>query len=680
MEKLTRFSLIFSGLLGSSGFASAQTAGDTLDAGIYSQKVVVTASKIPESRGNVTQQIDVLSPEGLQAIPALTGNLAEALQFVPGNSVKVLSRNDANWGAYGGIGPKYSTFMLGGLPIDAFTDVQALRLSAIDRIEIQRGPASVLYPNYLSQDFAGNQSPLTGTVNLILKEVVSEPRTVLAGSFGSFNTLSRGFSTEQNLLSASVIAGGFFESSDYTNYGSPGSWLNMTKDPEYRKEIWYGGLTLPFENQKVTFFANRANHSGDAGREHRKFENQYDLINAGYSVQLNEGLFYQINTGIRYTERKGQEDKADPVTGIRNLDSENGVDQHFILAENTLTWEHFSGNTLSAGADFQLADYQTWSKKPGATRSTGNKAEGYQVGFYAQEEVQADNLVFRGGIRINHTGYLIDRLEGGIPGEKEKSWTPVLWSAGMKVNLSENASVFANAGSSFMAPGLKSVGGTLTAVQLTDSSSNGQVPNKNLKPESGIGIDGGMNLQIMPEVFTSIRGFYTTVTDAIVENSVSQNPSRSQSVNAGTTTARGVEAEIRVMPIQEVTVFSTLTWTETTVENPRNPDQDGSDVPFVPDLTMNGGATVNLEPLNLILTGVVHYSGKIVDSLSKKDRQSYDQGLVVSLSGEWTVFRAEKSRLNLTGSVYNLTDNQFDMPWQFKDTGRALTAGLQLTF
>lgn len=141
-----------------------------------------------------------------------------------------------------------------------------------------------------------------------------------------------------------------------------------------------------------------------------------------------------------------------------------------------------------------------------------------------------------------------------------------------------------------------------------------------------------------------------------------------------------MEAEVRLIPIQEVTLFSTLTWTETTVENPKNPDQDGSNVPFVPDLTMNGGVTVNLDPMGLILTGVVHYSGKIYDSLSKKDRLSYDQGLVVSLSGEWTVFRAENSRLSLTGSVYNLTDDQYDMPWQFKDTGRALTAGLQLTF
>ena len=41
----------------------------------------------------------------------------------------------------------------------------------------------VLYSNYLSQDFAGNQSPLAGTINLVLKEkidkTVKEPETII---------------------------------------------------------------------------------------------------------------------------------------------------------------------------------------------------------------------------------------------------------------------------------------------------------------------------------------------------------------------------------------------------------------------------------------------------------------------------------------------------------------------
>jgi len=145
---------------------SQETINDTLTI----DEVVVTGSKMPQLIGNVTQKIDIIDSKEIGNLVSGNRNVSEALMYKPGASVSALSRNDANWGTYGGIGPKYSTFMLQGLPIDAFVDPMALDLNAIDHIEVQRGPASVLYPNYLSQDFAGNQSPLAGTVNLILKD------------------------------------------------------------------------------------------------------------------------------------------------------------------------------------------------------------------------------------------------------------------------------------------------------------------------------------------------------------------------------------------------------------------------------------------------------------------------------------------------------------------------------
>ncbi len=104
-------------------------------------------------------------------------NVCEAIAGLPGASVSVPSRKDANWETYGGIGPKYSTYMLQGWSLDAFVDPMSLDLNAIDHIEVQRGPASVFYPNYLSQSFAGSQSPITGTINLILKEKIEQPKT-----------------------------------------------------------------------------------------------------------------------------------------------------------------------------------------------------------------------------------------------------------------------------------------------------------------------------------------------------------------------------------------------------------------------------------------------------------------------------------------------------------------------
>jgi hypothetical protein len=80
-------------------------------------------------------------------------------------AVTVLSRNDANWGSYGGLGPNYNSYLLDGLPVDAFVDTMSLAPWAFQSIEMYQGPASVLYSNYLSMDFAGVRAPLAGITN-----------------------------------------------------------------------------------------------------------------------------------------------------------------------------------------------------------------------------------------------------------------------------------------------------------------------------------------------------------------------------------------------------------------------------------------------------------------------------------------------------------------------------------
>jgi len=225
--------------------------------------IVFTPSKLPQAEGNVTQKIDIVTLREIETSITGNRNVCEVISGLPGASITVLSRNDANWGTYGGIGPKYSTYMLQGIPVDAFIDPMSLDLAVLDRIEVQRGPASVIYPNYLSQDFAGIQSPLSGTVNLILKSRIEKPATSIQTSYGSYNTLNAQILHQNRIGGFNYFAGVNYEMSDYTNYGTDGSWLNMQKDPAYRKTKIYGGLTFfpgNDDNQKITFFFQKTFH------------------------------------------------------------------------------------------------------------------------------------------------------------------------------------------------------------------------------------------------------------------------------------------------------------------------------------------------------------------------------------------------------------------------------------
>src|SRR5690606_32913091 len=71
--------------------------------------LVVTATKVAQSRDSVAEDIVVLPGVVLEHHPAPTRNIAELLHHAAGQFVNVLSRNDANWGAFAGLGPKYNS-------------------------------------------------------------------------------------------------------------------------------------------------------------------------------------------------------------------------------------------------------------------------------------------------------------------------------------------------------------------------------------------------------------------------------------------------------------------------------------------------------------------------------------------------------------------------------------------
>ena len=96
--------------------APGEEADKAADSKVYDmQEFVVTESKLPQNQENVTQRIEVINQQQIDRTPLGMGNLSELFRYQPGTFVSVLSRNDANWGSYGGLGPKYSGYLLDGI-------------------------------------------------------------------------------------------------------------------------------------------------------------------------------------------------------------------------------------------------------------------------------------------------------------------------------------------------------------------------------------------------------------------------------------------------------------------------------------------------------------------------------------------------------------------------------------
>jgi len=651
--------------------------------------IIVTESKIDQPQASVTQSVRVLYADEIDERPVDQRNLSEILRYEPGTFVLPLSRNDANWGSYGGLGPKYNVHLLDGVPVDSFVDDMSLDPWAFERVESHRGPASVMYSNYLSADFAGNESPLAGVTNFVLRDRSDTAATRLMAGGGSYATLDGKMYHQDHAGNLHYFLGASYERSNYTGYGTPPSWLDTIQDPQYQKTKVYGKVSYFFgrNDHKLSLFAQHTGHTGDLGRPNRDFDNAYDTVNATYANQMNDWLHAQLKVGFRAYDRRWGEDNYNssnpaPADDQFSLREHDGVKQNILPADLTFNLKHLDVGVATLGADAQYATYKTYAEPqaytvldasgnpiPSPYHVTQNKAQAYSTGLFVQEKVTIDKLVARAGGRFNYIGNSYDLISGVAPGLGSQSWNRLLWSAGLRYNALAELGVYANAGTSFVPPAAKSVAGTLLASDAGVSGKNGQLPNPDLKPESGISVDLGADAHPVPMLTLGVRGFFTQLNDAIVDNNVSvdASTSQSQSVNAGKARSAGVELAAEYFWAERLSSFANFTYTNTKISNDLDPDQDGANLTFVPGWMANAGFTGEL-PYGFRVSPFVNAVGKFYDSTSKSGRKAFGEFVIVSLRLQKT-FVAKAYQVDISATLNNLTNKKYDQPWNFRDPG-----------
>jgi iron complex outermembrane recepter protein len=638
--------------------------------------IIVTDSKSEESQESITQKVNVIYDDHIAAQSTSSRNISELMQYQPGVSVTVLSRNDANWGSYGGLGPKYNSYLLDGLPIDSFVDTMSLDPWAFSRIETRQGPASVMYSNYLSADFAGTQAPLAGISNLILKERIDKPETRILLDGGSWSTLGARIYHQSHKGNLHYFVGTTYEQSDYTDYGAPNSWLGMLDSPSYKKMKLYGKATyFAGSRQKFSIFAQHTLHNGFAGRPNRDYSHNYDTINGAYSNQVTDSLNLQIKTGFRNYERRWGDDGYPASLALVD---HSGVQQRIVPIDLTLGWKHHGDSTLTFGADYQHATYRTYTEA-NAPAVTGNDATSMSAGLYLQEKLVAGNWVLRAGGRFNYTSDAYDLISGSRPGLHGKSWSKFLWSAGVRYNFSKDLAAYSNVGTSFISPAAKSVGGTLNEGDFGIVGRNGQLPNSRLRPESGIGSDFGFDFAFSDRATLGVRGFYNRITDAIVDNVVSNAPSQTISVNAGNARAAGLELAYEHFVNDRFRIFTNFTYTGSRISNPYDKDQQGTALSFVPDYIVNAGFELTL-PAAFKLSPYLHAVGSYYDSTSRSGRTEFGPYQVLNLRAEKALYRTDMYTIILFADLNNITCRRYLMPWQFRDPGFNGMGGLDFRF
>ncbi len=637
------------------------------------ETVIVTGSKIEQQPSEITQSVRVVEQSAWEQHTTLPFNLSLVLQNEPGQFVNPLSRNDANWGSTGGLGPSYSSYLVDGLPVDAFVEGMSLDPWALTRVEQQRGPASVMYGNFYGMDFAGNQSPLAGITQFVTKDYIERTRTRLLVGGGSWGTAHVRAYHQLRSGNLHAFLGGSYERSDYTDYGSEGSWLHILQSPRYEKVRLYGRATWFFDRRdhRLSLMFHHTDHHGQVGRPNRDFDHSYNLADLAYRNRLGCSLELRAKAGVRFHERRWGEDNYPDLS----LREHGGVEQQVVPADLSLVWRHLGESTLTFGLDGQAVWYRTYSE-PSGRRTTGNEARALSGGVYAEEKLVLSDWVLRAGGRLNYLRADYEVIAGTVPGLDHQDWTRVLWSAGVRYNGFSAVSPYLNAGSSFMAPSAKVVGGTLQASDEGVPGKNGQLPNPDLRPQSGMGFDAGVDTRFLPGLRLGVRGFVYLVDDVIVDNVVSQDPSQTRSVNAGDMIAFGAELAAEYALGRRLDVFANATYTKSRIGNSLDADQDGADTPFVPRFSINAGASVHL-PWDLSLSPRINVTGAYSDSSSKSNHREFGPYFTVSLKAE-KIVSYPGCDLVIGLDLENLTDNRYEMPWQFRNPGFYALATLEI--
>jgi iron complex outermembrane recepter protein len=638
--------------------------------------LVITDTKVGQTQDKVTQKVEMLYPKEFEQQTTYHGNISELLMYTAGQFVNPLSRNDANWGSFGGLGPKYNGYLLDGLPVDSFADAMSLDPWAFEHVEIHKGPASVMYSNYLTMDFAGNETPLAGTTNFILKDWIDAPVTRLMVGGGSYSTFVGRFYHQDRKGNLNYFFGTSLEQSDYTNYGTTDSWLNMVDDPGYQKTRLYGKLTYLFnrDDHKLSVFANHTQHTGDAGRPNRDFAHRYDTINAAYSNQIIARLNLQLKAGFRNYDRRWAEDNFPTDLALREHD---GVRQRIVPADVTMNVAHRGDSLFTVGADSQFATYESYAEVAGIS-STNTRVFAYSIGAFIQEKLVVNRWVFRAGGRFNHTGHTYDLFAGVAPTKDNNTWNTPLWSVGIRYNLTHRVAIYGNAGSSFVAPSAKQLGGTLSASSAGLAGANGQLPNLDLKPEKGVSADLGLDLHPLDSMSIGIRVSYSQINEAIVDNVVSTTPSQTQSMNVGNARSFGCELNIEHRLMAALRWFANVTYATTRVSNSLDDDQDGAAIPFVPDFVANAGISAQF-PLGIQLSPYLRAVGRYYDSTARSSRRRFGPYPVLNLRAQKSLITNDSFSVRAVLDLNNIFNRRYEMPWQFRDPGFNAFGSLELT-
>lgn len=550
-------------------------------------EVVVTATRTAREVEKIPARTAVITAEDIEKSGAQS--VPDALRMLPGVFVSDLNGNGVNQtvdiGGFGATSDRHVAVVIDGRRINPI-DLGGVRWSTIsietvDRIEVLYGSGSVLY----------GDNAVGGVINIITKDVgvgvggdaeiaggTLQTHKVRAGfnaageSAGIYVSANRYRSEgyrERSAVDRKNLFGKFrADLSDSVVLSGNGS----VDDASYE---FPGALTEAQVDQDREQAANPNDEGAD------------ETVSGNLSLDTDFAEFGSLNLTVGLQNQNSSSDLASWFSYVMfNVETAN-ANAKYVLDREIGDRD----NRLTLGVDYYDTDYRAFRDffKGGTANRYDHKKQ--TLSAYIQDEFELfEDLILNAGARLEQPDIELSSNIGGAVTEKNIDDSETAWNIGLSYAFMPRSKIYGRVYRSFRYP-------------VVDEYTNlftGAI-NDQLKQETAIGYEAGVRLALSTSLTANIRGFLMNVEDEIAWSNASN-----QNENLDKTRHSGGELDIAYRPLEVLTIFGNLGYTEAEFTKGVN---DGKSIPLVPD--WKGKAGIEVTPVdNLRLRLTYNYVGE----------------------------------------------------------------------
>lgn len=628
--------------------------------------IVVTATRVGTPLKEAPANITIITKEELEEKGVRS--LVDAFSEEPGVFTNNLMGNPkfstVDIRGYGETASQNTLFLIDGRRINNIdmsgADLSQIPIDMIERIEIYRGPASVLF----------GDNAIGGAINIILKQGDGKPKIkagIYTGSYDLYNPYLSISGKEEKLsyylLASSYDTSGYrhkngLHSNDIAGNFSFEATKNITFDIKVNHHKDRYELPGPLTFQDLT---NGLLGPKDTKTPYDTGTTEDNSVDAGVRLNFGDNVSLSLNGSYRNRHNSFFYD-----SGTGTFNSMRKFETYSFTPKLTLNKDIFSiKNKFAGGMDYYRNP--THSNDIGFV-SSNTDIDKNEYGFYLNDEISLrKDLLLNLGYRVTKVSYDFDYRDNTGLIIKDTVWKEKdAFRVGANYIFNKDGNIFLTYATGFRFP-------------ATDEFfSPWSIPpvNQNLEPQTTKEIDLGIRWKFLKNV-----GGSTTIFTSKNKNEIFYNPLTFANENYDKTKRDGIEANLFYLIMEGLKLDLNYTYIKAKFDGGQF---DGNNIPLVPNHKLSGKVSYILN--NFTFMFVSTYVG---ERYLVSDQQNTSPALPGVTTFDMNVLYKYK-RLSAFLGIKNLTEKQYSdygalnvatsVRYFYPSAGRQFMFGIEYNF